>query len=148
MRWTVARVAKAHRDGTLGVLKGLLGGDGCPWEARGSSCCAALWRRSTAARPAAPGATRPLASSGSAGSSSGASLKHTTVFQTRSIYIFYLSLNAFWNASKSWSVFHTFLFSITRSIAEQISNVQLTHINLKHSATLRLLSVFFLHLPV
>lgn len=42
IRWTVARVAKAHRDGTLGALKGLLGGDGCPWEARGSSCCAAL----------------------------------------------------------------------------------------------------------
>lgn len=42
---------------------------------------------------------------------------------------------ALWNASKSWSVFHTFLFSITKSIAEQISNVQPTHRNSKHSAT-------------
>lgn len=30
MRWTVARVAKAHSDGTFGVLKGLLGGEGSP----------------------------------------------------------------------------------------------------------------------
>lgn len=71
----VARVAKAHNDGRLGVLKGLLGGEGCPWEVGGWSWCAALWRRSTAARPAATGAAGPPASSTSTASSSGASLK-------------------------------------------------------------------------
>lgn len=68
----VARVAKAHNDGRLGVLKGLLGGEGCPWEVGG---CAPLWRRSTAARPAATGAAGPPASSTSTASSSGAPLK-------------------------------------------------------------------------
>lgn len=69
---SVARVAKAHKDGRLGVLKGLLGGEGCPWEGGG---CPALWRRSTAARPAATGAIGAPASSTSTASSSGASLK-------------------------------------------------------------------------
>lgn len=71
-------MAKAHKDGRLGVLKGLLGGEGCPWEVGGCSWCSALWRRSTAARPAATGATGAPASSTSTASSSGASLKSAT----------------------------------------------------------------------
>lgn len=73
--WRVARVARAHKDGRLGVLKGLLGGEGCPWEVGGCSWCPALWRRSTAARPAAAGAPGAPASSTSTASSSGASLE-------------------------------------------------------------------------
>lgn len=86
MRWTVARIAKAHSEGTLGALKGLLGGDGCPWLAWRSSCCAARWRRSTAAWPAAAGASGPPAFSGSAASSSGPSLRHTNTSCVHMLY--------------------------------------------------------------
>lgn len=88
MRWTAAWVAKAQRDGTFGVLKGLLGGDGCPWEELWSSCCAALCSRSTAASPAATGATGAAPSSGSSAFSSGASLQQKTqlTFQLLRLY--------------------------------------------------------------